>query len=95
MIPYFINKKKIIPMNIKKTQTQNSINASLSFNSSEFESRLERLEKISHKPCDGGKNLKFDLSNLPQLPDKKITPIEKRVAALEELVEQLIKKLSN
>lgn len=82
-------------MNNKKIQTQNSINSSLSFSSAEFESRLERLEKISHRPCDGGKSVKFDLSNLPQLPDKKTTPIEKRVSALEELVEELVKRLSN
>ena len=80
-------------MDFKKTQTKIKSNPAVTFNMSEVEKRLEYLEKISHKPCGGSQNVKFDLSDLPALPDKKNTPIEKRVSAIEEKLEELIKRL--
>lgn len=80
-------------MDLKKSQPKVQSNPAINFNMSEVEKRLEVLEKISHKSCGGSQNSKFDLNNLPQLPDKKTTTVEKRLSALEELVVELIKRL--
>lgn len=80
-------------MDLKKSQSKIQSNPAINFNMSEVEKRLEVLEKISHKSCGGPQNVKFDLSDLPQLPDKKTTTVEKRLSSLEELVLELIKRL--
>lgn len=82
-------------MDNKKNQNkvQSKSNPVINFNMSEVEKRLEILEKLSHKSCGEVQTAKVDLSNLPQLPDKKTTTLEKRVSAIEELIQQLIDRL--
>jgi hypothetical protein len=80
-------------MNFKNSQPKIQSNPAVTFNMSEVEKRLEKLEKISHQPCGGSQKVKFDLSGLPTLPDKKNTPLEKRVSAIEEKLEELIRRL--
>lgn len=60
---------------------------------SQIEQRLNQLEKVSHKSCNGSMS-KFDLNTLPELPPRKETPVEQRVTALENKLEELIKILS-
>lgn len=79
-------------MDLKKSNPK-PITSSINTNVSKLEERLEKLEKVSHKPCGGSQPAKFDLSNLPELPDKKTTTLEKRVSSLENLIEELIKRL--
>jgi hypothetical protein len=81
-------------MDLRKSNPK-PITPSINTNVSKLEERLEKLEKVSHKPCGGSQPAKFDLSNLPQLPDKKTTTVEKRLSALEDKLEELINRLSN
>lgn len=62
-------------------------------NYKDLEKRVVELERKSHTPCSGGTS-KVDLSTLPDLPSRKNTPVNQRLAALEDKVEQLIKLLS-
>ena len=80
-------------MDLRKSNSKPQSTPSINTNVSKLEERLEKLEKVSHKPCGGSQPTKFDLSNLPELPDKKTTTIEKRVSSLENLIEELIKRL--
>ncbi len=80
-------------MDLKKSNPKPQTTPSINVNLSKLEERLEKLENVSHKPCGGSQPVKFDLSNLPELPDKKTTTIEKRVSSLENLIEELIKRL--
>lgn len=82
-------------MNFKNSQPKTQSNPAVTFNMSEVEKRLEKLEKISHQPCGANQRSKFDLTSLPVLPDKKTTSLEKRVSAIEEKLEELIKRLEN
>jgi hypothetical protein len=81
-------------MDTRKSQTKIQPNPTGNVNISKLEERLERLENVSHKPCGGTSQVvKFDLSDLPQLPNKKTTSLEKRVSAIEDKLEELIKRL--
>lgn len=84
-------------MSIKKREFPNISNltppTTSQQNIGDLEKRVVELERKSHTPCSGG-GTKVDLSTLPGLPSRKDTPINQRLAALEDKVEQLIKLLS-
>lgn len=75
----------------KDLPTIKSVPSSNDKSISTIEKRLEELETKINTPSPSSR---IDLTSLPDLPPRKQTPIEQRLSALENKVEELVKLLS-